>query len=122
MKKLTVSKPKTCNEDLSVSKVAQLMAKTEERRIFVLDKSKSLKGIITTTDLAFKVVAKNKLNLKAKDIMSKRIKSIKTDEPLEKALEIMNSLKTYVCPVVDGKKLIGVIHHHDVINFIVSNR
>lgn len=122
MAKLKIARVLTCSEEEDIVKIARTMSQKKDRRMFVLDKSKKLIGIITVTDLAFKALAKNKINLKAKDIMTKGVKSVDITEPLEKAFEIMNPLKTYTCPITKNGKLLGVVHHHDLMSCLFSNK
>ncbi len=104
----------------SVVDISKMMTRKKERRVFVVDNSNNLLGIITNTDIVSKVVAKKKLGQKAKDIMTKKVSSIEISEPLENALAIMNKHETFVCPVLKEGKLIGVVQYHDLISFLLA--
>jgi arabinose-5-phosphate isomerase len=106
-------------EEDKIVDIAKLMKAKKERRVFVVGKGDILKGIITNTDIVAKVVSTNKFNLKAKDVMTKNPSSIDISDPLENALGIMNKHETFVCPVVDHGKLIGLIQYKDVMNSIL---
>ncbi len=108
----------TCNENAKAEDIAGTLKDSNERRIFVTDNDGNLAGIITTTDLVYKSLAGNSLT--AKEIMTKEIKFIDKKDNLEKAIEIMNEIKSYSCPVVEGGKIIGIISYHDVINYILN--
>jgi len=120
-KKLKVHKCLTCSEGDSIAKISKVLKENKDRRIFVVDNDNGLKGIITTTDLVYKALANDKLNLKAADIMEKNVGVIDLKEPLEKALGIMNAHKSFVCPVVEKKKLLGVVSYHDILDYVVSD-
>ena len=109
-----------CKEDDSVSKIASLLKSKNERRIFVVDKDKRLVGIITTTDLVYKFLATTKKEMKAKEIMTKKVLSINKEDTIEKALDVMNKIKTYICPVVNDGKIVGVLRHNDIVKFLIS--
>ncbi len=123
VKKITIYKSITCSLDDSVSSIALKLKNNKERRIFVIDNQSMLVGIITTTDLVYKVLGSEKINgsLKAKDIMVGDVKSIDIAGDLEGALSIMNELKTFTCPVTDKKKLVGVLSYHDLVNYVFSS-
>ena len=92
----------------------------QERRIFVVDAHKKLLGIITTTDLVYKVLSKcsEAERLKAKDIMIKNVKALDINEDLEKALEIMNELQSFTCPVTENGHIVGIISYHELVNHV----
>ena len=118
--KIKLHKALTCTEEEKVLDVAKKLKDANDRRIFVVDSEGNLKGVITTTDLAYKAVAEDASNLTAKDIMVSDVKAVDSSEDLNKALEIMNNLKSFACPVVDKGKLSGVIFYHDIVNYVME--
>jgi CBS domain-containing protein len=121
IKKIKILPVITCSLDDSITHIAKVMKEKKERRVFVVDKSKKLEGIITTTDLVYKALANDSKNLKAKDVMTQEVKSIDIQEDMEKALEIMNDLKTFTCPVTDKGKLLGLVSYHDLVSYVISS-
>ena len=120
-KKIKIHEVLTCNPNDDVTSIAKKLKDNNERRIFVIDSEKKLLGIITTTDLVYKVLAKNKENLKAKEIMTKKVKTIDTSDELNKALEIMNEIKSFSCPLTENNKIIGLISYHDLVGHVFSS-
>jgi len=120
VKKITLNKAITCNEKDKVSEIAKKLKENDERRIFVVDANKKLKGIITTTDLVYKTLCKSG-ELTGEEVMTKNVKSVEVNEDLNKALEIMNSLKTFTCPVTQGDILLGVITYQDLVSHVVKS-
>ncbi|HLC53299.1 MAG TPA: CBS domain-containing protein [Candidatus Nanoarchaeia archaeon] len=110
----------TCSADDSVSHVAQVLKKNKDRRVFVVDKQKRLQGIITTTDLTYKAIATGKTGLKAKQVMTKNVASIDVKDDIGKALHIMNKLKSFVCPITDKGKIVGIVSYHDLVRYLCS--
>ena len=110
-----------CKEEDSVRKIAKLLKSKKERRVFVVNKDKKLVGVVTTTDLVYNFLATAKQDAKAKDIMTKKVLAIDKDDTIEKALEVMNKVKNYVCPVVDDGKIVGILRHNDIVKFLMSN-
>lgn len=119
-KKLKVHPCLKTGLNTSVKEIAKILKKEGERRIFIVDKDDVLKGIVTTTDLVYKVLAQDKTNVTAKDIMTKKVSVVDIEDPIEKALGVMNSHKTFVCPVVEKGKLKGVLPYHEIINYVFS--
>lgn len=120
-KKIKINKALACKLDDSVKDIAKKLKENNERRIFVVDNEGNLKGIITTTDLVYKALTDGNKTLKAKDVMTENILSVDSNEDLDKALEIMNKLKSFVCPVAENGKLLGVISYHDLMSYVVSS-
>ena len=121
MSGIKIIKAEVCSKDDSVKDIAKNMSSKKLRRFFVIDDKKNLQGVVTTVDL-IKVIAgsDDASKLKVSDIMTKKIKCISLDDSLEDALKIMNDLKTFVCPVVDKGKFLGIVGYQDIIQEIVS--
>jgi len=109
----------TCEDGLSAIEISKKLKEAKDRRIFVVGENEKLLGIITTTDLVYKALAEN-IEISAKDIMTKEVKYIDVAESLEKAIEVMNDIKSFSCPVVEDGKIIGLISYHDIINHVVN--
>jgi CBS domain-containing protein len=107
------------NEDLKV--IAEKMKEKEERRVFVTDEEGKLKGVLTTTDIVYKAVCETCDDCKAKDIMTADVKSIEVSEDLNRALEVMNEIKSFTCPVTENGKIVGVISYHDLMNYVMTS-
>ena len=110
IKKITIHKVLTCHVDESVENIAKKLKEGNERRIFVVDEASNLIGVITTTDMVYKALCFGSkcVKMNASEVMVKDVKSVDLTENLEKALEIMNSIKSFNCPVTDNGKIIGV--------------
>ena len=120
LNKIKIHEVLKCNSEDTISSIAKKLKDNNERRIFVVDSEDKLLGIITTTDLVYKVLSEEKENLKAEDIMTKDVKSIDTSEDFNKALEIMNDIKSFSCPITENNKIIGLISYHDLIGHVFS--
>jgi len=109
----------TCTEEESVKEIAKKLRDNKERRIFVIDEKEKLVGVITTTDLVYKALGDE--GKKANQVMTTNVESVDSKEDLNKALEIMNKLKSFVCPVTEDGKIIGLISYHDLMNYVISS-
>lgn len=82
----------------------------------VVDDDKNMLGIITDGDLRRMLQKNTNIGpLKAMDIMTKDPKRIQKDEYAVKALHIMQECNITQLPVMDGQKLMGFIHLHDLL-------
>jgi arabinose-5-phosphate isomerase len=82
----------------------------------VIDGNKILQGIITDGDLRRMLEKGIDLNsIKASDIMTRNPKSIEKDEFAVKALQIMQQKNITQLVVMDGQKVAGFIHLHDLL-------
>lgn len=82
----------------------------------VIDGNKILLGIITDGDLRRMLEKNIDLNqAKASDIMTRSPKTIEKDEFAVKALQIMQQNNITQLVVMDGKKVAGFIHLHDLL-------
>ena len=115
IRKISIHKALTCSENESVKDIAKKLKENKDRRIFVVDNEKLI-GLITTTDLVYKALCGD--GQKAKDVMTRDVKAVEVSEGLDKALEIMNELNSFVCPVVDNGKLLGIISYHELIKYV----
>lgn len=83
-------------------------------------KDGSLVGIITQRDIMF---ARNYEigGLRTKDLMTKNIVTVTPDTPLKEVLSTMLNKKIERIPVVEGKKLQGLIVHGKVLQAIYNS-
>jgi acetoin utilization protein AcuB len=123
--------PITVGPDTSVMKASQLMKENNVRRLPVLDPSGKLVGIVSDRDL--KEASPSKATtldvhelyyllseLKVKDIMSKKVRTIKPLDTVEKAAVIMLEGKVTGLPVVEDGKVVGILSEGDVFRVLTS--
>ncbi len=82
--------------------------------------SKKLVGFITRRDILWALVKKSKKDLskiKAIDISPKKIATIKPTATISDVVKKMKKLKFDKLPVIQDKKLVGVITIKDILNF-----
>lgn len=110
------TRPVTVSPSMSIKKCAILMAEKHVAALLVKKKIQ-LVGILTEKDIVRKAVAKGKnvLNLKAKDLMYSE--SITTTPGIDifDALSKMRDENIRHLPVLDGKKLIGLLTLKDIL-------
>ena len=96
--------------ETSVVEVAKLMKKDDVGSIPICTQNKLI-GIITDRDIVLKVVAAggDTNNTSAKEIMSKDIKSVTSNQDVHEAADLMSKYQIRRLPVVEQGKLVGIL-------------
>lgn len=100
----------------SVINVAKKMNEKDIGSMLVCDKNKIV-GLITSEDIVKRVIVLNKdpAKLNAKDVMTKKLVTVRLDDDLAEAIRIMIDKSVQRLPVVDGKKLVGLLTDGDIL-------
>jgi len=108
----------TIDENSTVKEAAEVMNKFEIGCLVAVRKDKAI-GMITERDLLKRVVAEAKdvTEIKVKDIMSSPLVVVEPGMDLEEAVKLMFEMKIKKLPVVDGKRLVGLITLTDIARF-----
>ena len=108
----------TIDENSSVKEAAEVMNKFEIGCLIAVKKEKAM-GIITERDLLKRVVAdaKDATKTKVKDVMSSPLVVVEPGMDLEEAVRLMFQMKIKKLPVVDGKRLVGLVSLTDIARF-----
>jgi arabinose-5-phosphate isomerase len=80
----------------------------------IVDQDGYLKGIITDGDIR-RHMSGDLLNLKVETVMTREPKTVRPDQMVSEALELLNTLKKTQLIVVDAGKPVGVVHFHDLL-------
>lgn len=109
---------------ISVQEAAELMEKHNIGSVVVLDAIKDLRGIFTERDLLRRVVAKGKnpKTTKIKEVMTPKVMVAQATDNAWDLLEVMQREKFRHLPVVDGRKLVGIISLKDFYDCLLQNR
>jgi len=100
----------------TVADAAVLMKKSKVGSLVVVDTSGSPIGIVTESDILFKIVAEKKsLDTQINQILTKDLKTISKDDSIEKAAKIMAAHRIRRLPVIEGKELIGIVTLKDLV-------
>tara|TARA_B100001121_G_C18603040_1_gene580470 strand:- start:131 stop:1111 length:981 start_codon:yes stop_codon:yes gene_type:complete len=121
---LTGSKIPFVNENLKMKKAIKILSNKKLGILIVRNKSKTTTGIITDGQIRrFNQKNIDLLNLKVKNIMTKKPVSIDKDSLAAKAISLMNNKKiTSLCVFNKKSKLktIGVLHIHNILKSNIS--
>jgi CBS domain-containing protein len=108
----------TIDENSTVKEAADVMNKFEIGCLIAVKKGKAM-GIITERDLLKRVVAeaKDSNKTKVKDVMSSPLVVVEPSMDLDEAVRLMFQMKIKKLPVVDGKRLVGLVSLTDIARF-----
>jgi arabinose-5-phosphate isomerase len=93
--------------------IAEMTAKTFGC-VGITDAAGRLVGIITDGDLRRHMSA-NLLDLPVEEVMTPEPKTVRPDQLVSEALELLNSTKKTQLIVVEAGKPVGVVHFHDLL-------
>jgi CBS domain-containing protein len=84
----------------------------------IIKENDTLKGILTEKDIIWAIVKKSKddlENIKAKDLMRRKVTTIKPGADITEAMDKFKKKKFRRLPVVERKRLIGLITTNDIL-------
>lgn len=111
--------------DSTVSEIADSMDLEDIGAVPILNESHLLLGIVSERDIVRKLVKNGRDSdlVTAKDIMTKKIITVKKETTLVEAIKLMKDNNIRHLPIVDdGKKLINFISHRDIMSSSYSNK
>jgi CBS domain-containing protein len=108
----------TIDEDLTVKEAAEIMNKFEIGCVIGVRKGKAM-GILTERDVLKRIVAEGKdaSKTKVRDAMTSPLVIAEPSMDLAEAVKMMFQMKIKKLPVVDGKRLVGLVSLTDIARF-----
>ena len=82
--------------------------------VAITDDAQRLVGIITDGDLR-RHMGPDLLDARVEDIMTPAPKTVRADQLVSEALELLNASKISALMVVDAERPVGVVHFHDLL-------
>ena len=109
--------------DATVFDALTLMSEKNIGSVLVLDNDK-LVGILTERIYARKVALENKVskNIMVKEIMATRVQCVSPGQSIEECMALMSKEGTRHLPVLDHKKVIGMISIGDLVKAIIHDQ
>lgn len=110
--------PVVIRKDKTVKNAADLIRDTDIGSLVVVDEEDSLTGIITEMDMVKKVISskRNPEKVTVEDVMSTPVHTIKGDNLIQEAAEVMSEMGIRRLPVVnEEEKMIGIITENDIL-------
>lgn len=109
--------------DKSIFDALEMMADKNISGLLVLESGK-LVGIFTERDYARKVILKGKSskNTKVNDLMTKHVLYVNSRNTVEDCMKLMTTKRVRHLPVIDSRRLIGIVTIGDLVKQIISEQ
>jgi CBS domain-containing protein len=103
-------------EEETVREAAERLAKDDVGVLPICDDNKQIKGVLTDRDIVVHVVARGKdpSSTKARELEQGEIITLRPDDSIEHAMDLMAQNKVRRLPVVDGGRVVGMVSQADV--------
>ena len=117
-REIMTSNPVACRADDPIVSVADTMRKEDIGSMPVVDPSEQrLVGMVTDRDIVVKIVAAggDLRSAKVKDAMTSNPVSVREDDDMDEAVQVMSKRQVRRVPVVDASgKLTGIVSQADI--------
>ena len=115
-----VSNPITISAHASISEAIELMKINSIRHLPVVSAENSLKGFLTLADLKQGLLPSMLGDLNLSDLMIKAPITVRSDDDVEVAAQLIYKHKIGGIPVVDNGKLVGIITATDILRTFID--
>jgi CBS domain-containing protein len=116
--------PECIGENQTLLDAAKMMADRGYGAMPICGEDDRLKGMLTDRDIVVKALAKGKdpAGTRAGDLAEGKPVTIGADDSLEETLRTMAQYKVRRLPVIDGKRLVGIVSVADVARALEDDR
>ena len=114
----------TISKDQSVMQALILMSEKNIGAIIIVDSNDFPIGIFSERDYARKIILKGKSSKDTllDEVMTKELITITKDYKIDQCMEIMTEKKIRHLPVLENKKIIGIISIGDVLKIMIKEQ
>ena len=114
----------TISKDQSVRQALILMSEKNIGAIIIVDNNDFPIGIFSERDYARKVILKGKSSKDTllDEVMTKELITITRDYKIDQCMEIMTEKKIRHLPILEDKKILGVISIGDVLKIMIKEQ
>lgn len=111
------------NPDDTVFDAVKMMAEKGVGSLLVMDDAK-LVGIVTERDYARKIILEGRSSRESavRDIMTRSVLCVAPERTLDECMALMTDKRSRHLPVVENKKVIGVISIGDLVKEVISEQ
>ena len=114
----------TISRDQSVRQALILMSEKNIGAIIIIDNNDFPIGIFSERDYARKVILKgrNSKDTLLDEVMTKELITVTRDYKIDQCMEIMTEKRIRHLPVLENKKIIGIISIGDVLKIMIKEQ
>ena len=114
----------TISKDQSVMQALILMSEKNIGAIIIVDSNDFPIGIFSERDYARKIILKGKSskNTLLDEVMTKELITVTRDYKIDQCMEIMNEKRIRHLPVLENKKIVGIISIGDVLKIMIKEQ
>ena len=114
----------TISKDQSVMQALILMSEKNIGAIIIVDNNDFPIGIFSERDYARKIVLKGKSRKDTllDEIMTKELITVTRDYKIDQCMKIMNEKRIRHLPVLENKKIVGIISIGDVLKIMIKEQ
>ena len=114
----------TISKDQSVRQALVLMSEKNIGAIIIVDNNDFPVGIFSERDYARKIILKGKSSKDTllDEVMTKELITVTRDYKIDQCMEIMNDKKIRHLPVLENKKIVGIISIGDVLKIMIKEQ
>ena len=109
--------------DVAIIEALRTMAEKSVGALLVIDNEKLI-GMVTERDYARKVALEERSSRKSlvREIMSTRVVCVRPDQTVQECMALMSDKRARHLPVLDHKKVVGVISIGDLVKAIIADQ
>ena len=114
----------TISKDQSVRQALILMSEKNIGAIIIVDNNDFPIGIFSERDYARKIILKGKSSKDTllDEVMTKELITVTRNYKIDQCMEIMNEKRIRHLPVLENKKIIGIISIGDVLKIMIKEQ
>ena len=114
----------TISKDHSVMQALILMSEKNIGAIIIVDNNDFPIGIFSERDYARKIILKGKSSKDTllDEVMTKELITVTRDYKIDQCMEIMNEKRIRHLPVLENKKIVGIISIGDVLKIMIKEQ
>ena len=114
----------TISKDKSVMQALILMSEENIGAIIIVDDNDFPIGIFSERDYARKIILKGKSSKDTllDEVMTKELITVTRDYKIDQCMEIMNEKRIRHLPVLENKKIVGIISIGDVLKIMIKEQ
>jgi CBS domain-containing protein len=114
----------TISKDQSVRQALIIMSEKNISAIIIVDNNDFPIGIFSERDYARKIILKGKSSKDTllDEVMTKELITVTRDYKVDQCMEIMNEKRIRHLPVLENKKIVGIISIRDVLKIMMKEQ